>query len=85
MKYTFKILLILLAAFVISCHDFDFENAHGETARKQLKEEYNTSFVETFGHYGILSIDPEHTWGFNDITPNDIVEETRSVIQNSNQ
>lgn len=84
MKYAFRILLILLTAFAISCHDFDFEKARGETARKQLKEEYTTSFIETFGYYGVLSIDPEHTWGFDDITPNDTVEETRVVMTNSN-
>ena len=58
-----KILLLLSFLCLTSCRvDFDFDSIH----RNEALEEYKNAFTEEFGYYGILNIDKEHVWGFED-------------------
>lgn len=69
-NYT-KALLIASPAIALAtlsaCSDFDFDKAHGTSVVKELKTNYDASFAEAFGSYGILTIDPQQNWGFNEM------------------
>lgn len=70
-NYT-KALLIASPAIALAtlsaCSDFDFEKAHGSSVVNELKSNYDASFAEAFGSYGILNIDPNQNWGFEKMT-----------------
>lgn len=69
-NYT-KALLIASPAIALAtlsaCSDFDFEKAHGTSVVKELKTNYDASFAEAFGSFGVLNIDPQQNWGFNEM------------------
>lgn len=82
MKQLFLALLIILCS---ACEAFDFEEARGDTARDKLEQEYQESFANNFGTYGVLNIDPSHNWGFDNILFFEYKPQTRVAVPNSNQ
>ena len=84
MKKFLFILLMCIFAFV-SCQPFDFDEAHGEIVKAQIEQEYQESFADNFGTYGVINIDPTHNWGFDTIPALEYVPQTRIAVPNSNQ
>lgn len=80
-----SIVILSAVSLFSSCSDYDYGYDREDVANARLIAEYNESFAQTFGVRGTLHIDPEHNWGFKDIVPNDLPEETRVAIPNSNQ
>lgn len=78
--YIISIILILLT----SCTPFDWDEARGELIKKNIENEYQISFAEEFGTYGVLNIDPNHEWGFKNIL-SEIELNTRTAVPNANQ